>query len=636
MGRMEKQNQLPIGVRVLVGIGIALAPALIFIGQEARMYMAYLFFVWASFFLFLKVLEDPFHIPTVLSWIVVNQMLLWTHHIGIIIWATELLLLFILQVRRGNYLKWALGLITIHGFFLIPWLVWIVTIPPQPGELHRYYLKPSFWQLLTFPFFLNWVGKGGICPIGIARPWQYSMTGWGSFLHYSQSGFEFAMVLLSVLGFLGLLLGSIRSWKERKLSVVLFMLGLFVIPLFLLFVLARLGPPVFTTRYIVFLLPLHFIGIGFLISQRKKIYFVCLSTLLVIVFLYQIGVMRESAWRMDWKGVGRTIDEYSGPQDLVIVHDPFWTPIFKLNNSNFSVPVTDAYTETGLVDLSRAYFNSLNLQRRKGVNVWLVVPDIFEAGLGNIPEILQKYNLPFFVRVFPGEQKIYLYQISAPTHIVKQNFFTIWIDTKRILMRLFKDDSHRVEMFYKQHRYDPDRTSFHFIRCALELSRQKKYKEAGYLLHYAWEQNPNQLLPFYEYFGKTVNFEDVCDISIGVPREVNVVSLLWKGTECFTQKDYKGAQFYFSKLTNECPDEPLFVWLLAQTYDRLNELENSNWAWVQLFSLQPVLPIGWHFIYHPSVITWERASVDKAFHRAENLNIVTEHLHADIDFSLLK
>ncbi|MGC8846654.1 MAG: hypothetical protein ACP5QY_12475, partial [Candidatus Hydrogenedens sp.] len=67
-----------------------------------------------------------------------------------------------------------------------------------------------------------------------------------------------------------------------------------------------------------------------------------------------------------------------------------------------------------------------------------------------------------------------------------------------------------------------------------------------------------------------------------------------------------------------------------------SNVTTANWCWSLLFHLQPVLPIGWHFIYHPSAITCDKNAVEKAFHRAEDLQIPTEHLKKDIDYSLLK
>lgn len=638
LNKLERQGKLPDGTKIIVSIGITLSPALIFIGQEARMYMAYLFLVWASFFLFMKVIEDISNNRIIIFWIFVNQMLLWTHHIGIIIWVTELLLLIALQYKKKSHIKKVFFIIVIHSLFSTPWLAWIFTIPPQPGQLHQYYLKPSIQELLSFPFALNIVGKGGICPIGIPYPWQFSSSIFETFLHYSQKGFELSLVLLSVLSLLGLLFGNIRSWIQKSVTfhISFLLLSLFIIPPLSLFLLARVGPPVFTTRYIVFLVPLHFLGIAYLLAQTRKLISRLLIILLIIVLLYPIGIMAQSSWRMDWKGVGKIISRNQGLQDIVIIRDPFWTPIFKLNNKDVSIPVTDAYTEEGLANIVQVYFNSLGPNPGKKTKVWIVIPDVYGTGLNTFPSILNQYGFSFFVHTLPGEQKIYLYQVSPLQKRVYKNIFTINVDTKKLTRKFFKEASLLTDTFYKQHRYDHDRTGFHFIRCALELARYKKYKQAEHLLNYAWEQNPNQIIQIYEGFSMKVNFEQECILLNHATAKKNLSSLFWNGIKCFSEHDYEGALPYFSKLTEKYSEEPLFRWFLAQTCDNLSDYPSANWNWFLLFHLEPVLPIGWHFIYHPSAIICDKNAVEKAFRRAEELQVLTEHLNKDIDYSLLK
>lgn len=637
LSRLEKQNKLPFGSKVIVAIGLVLSPSLIFIGQEARMYMAYLFFTWLSFFLFIEVVENLSNKKIIFCWIIVNQLLLWNHHIGVIIWATEFLLLLIIQCRNKVLLRKSFFLIAIHTLLLLPWCTWILTIPPQPGELHRYYLKPSLWQLLSFPFILNIVGKGGICPIGVMHPWQYSTTGLGAFLHHSQRGFEFALILFSVLGLLGLIYGYIQTWikKESFHRVPFLFLSLFIIPPLLLFLLTRLGPPVFTTRYIVFILPLPFIGMGYFLPQTGKVISSFLMVPLVIVLLYPIGIMTQSSWRMDWKGVGKTISENSRAQELVILRDPFWMPIFKLNNKNISTPITDAYTEEGLIELTKTYFMALNDRENKHTKVWIIIPDVYGTGLNTFTMLLKQHGFPFFVQVFPGEQKIYLYQVSPPQDLLQQDIFTVNIEINKLIRKIFKEGNPLTEKFYQQHRYDHDRTLFHFIRCAIELARHKKYKQAGYLLKSAWERNPNLIIQTYEVFSSTVNFERECRL-LDSANLKNLPVLFWNGVKCFSEYDFAGAIIYFSELVNKYDTEPLFWWFFAQTYENLSQIDEANWGWTILFHLQPVLPLGWHFIYHPSAITCNKTAVESAFHRAEILQIITEHLNKDIDYSLLR
>jgi len=638
LNKLERQGKLPDGTKFIVSIGITLSPALIFIGQEARMYMAYLFLVWGSFFLFIKIIEDISNNQAIVFWIVVNQMLLWTHHIGVIIWVTEFLLLVAVQYKKKNHIKKVFSIFVIYFFLLIPWFAWILTIPPQPAQLHRYYLKPSLQELLSFPFALNIVGKGGICPIGISHPWQFSSSIFGAFLHHSQKGFELSLILFPVLSLLGLLYGSIQNWirKRDTFPISFLLLSLFFIPPLLLFLLARFGPPVFTTRYIVFLISLHFLGIAYFLSQTRKVISRILIILLIIVLLYPIGIMSQSAWRMDWKGIGKIISKNQGTQDIVIIRDPFWTPIFKLNNKNISIPIADAYTEEGLANLAQVYFNSLGANQYQKTKVWIVIPDVYGTGLNTFPSVLNQYGFSYFVHSLPGEQKIYLFQVSPSRERVYKNIFTINIDTKKLIRKLFKEASLLTDAFYRQHRYDHDRTGFHFIRCALELARLKKYKQAEYLLHYAWEQNPNQIVQVYEGFSTKIDFEQECRLlNYSIP-EKDLTALFWNGVKCFSEHDYEGALPYFSKLTEEYNEESLFWFFLAQTCDKLSNYTSANWGWSMLFHLQPVLPIGWHFIYLPSAIMCDKNAVEKAFHRAEELQIITEHLTKDIDYSLLK
>ncbi len=637
LNQLEKQNKLPPQSKIIVAIGITLSPALIFIGQEARMYMAYMFFVWCSFFIFIYMLEKSQNTLYTLLWILVNQLLLWTHHLGIVIWAAEFLLLFLFQIKGNKNIKRILFLAGIHSILLLPWLFWIITIPPQPSELHQYYLKPSLGQLISFPFILNLVGKGAICPIGILNPWQYSYTTFGSFLHHSQTGFEIALIIFSAMGFLGLLYGGIKGiLYKTKNHIPCFFISLFVIPPIVLFIMAQVGPPVFTTRYIVFLIPLHFLGLSYFLQNiRKSLRLFALFFLITSLF-YQFGIMTKSAWRMDWKQVGKTITETAGKNDLVIIRNPFWKTIFNINNPDFHIPVVDAYTEEGLTQLTSQYFASIKTRENTKTKVWIVIPDVYGTGLNIFPNILQQYKLPFFVYSFPGEQKIYLYLVTYSDNFIPQKIFTFHINTTKLIRRLFRDFYNISERFYKQHLYDHDRTHFHFIRTALVLAKHKKYNSADYLLKYAWEQNPNLIIQTYKEFSNAFHFQKECNLLLPSSQNTNISSMFWNGVQCFSEEDYEGALTYFSTLTKEYSEEPLFWWFHGNTYDKLGKTETADWSWSQLFHLQPLLPLGWHFIYQPSTITCDRTAFDNAIHRAEKLQIITEHLQKDIDLSLLK
>ena len=634
--KLEQKKRLPSNITMFVCIGIVFSPALIFLGQEARMYMAYIFFVWCSFFLLLKVIEDLSNRRFVFLWFLTNQLLLWTHHIGIIIWATEFLLLLTIYRKDRGKLKRVIYLIVIHIIFMIPWVLWILTIPPQPGELHKYYLKPSLQNLFSFPLLLNLVGTGGICPVGNTHPWEFDFSSFAQFLHHSYQGFTIALMILLLLNFIGYGYGYFRTRNSNDGDryIFLLLLSFFIIPSILLFVLARWGPPVFTTRYLSFLVPLHFIGLGFLTSKTRKGIQSLFISFVVIVLLYQFGIMMNTPWRMDWKGVGKTIREKATPQDLILIQDPFWRPIFNINNPKLPLPVSEAYTEEGLADVARTLFLSLNFEQTEKPYVWIIIPNIYGASHTSFPAVLDKYGLSYFVQTFPGEQKIWLYRVS-PRNLIKTEISLPKWNLDEVLQTVFLKERGLLDDFYKRHRYDHDRIEFHFIRCAIELTTQGRYKEAGYFLQTAWERNPNQIVKCYELISNVFNNEErrSGDNSTNT-NDKN--SLFWSGVKCYYENDFEGALPIFLELVSDSPDEILFWWFLACTYDKLEQTQTADFCWDMLFHLQPVLPLGWHFIYQPAAITLEKQKTEDAFHRAQSLGILTDHLKNYIDFSLLK
>jgi len=626
--RLEHKQQLPSGITLFTCTGIVFAPSLIFLSQEARMYMAYIFFAWCSFLLFLKIITDNLKNQTLLLWLLANQALLWTHHTGIILWATEFAIALLFLWKDKEKLKIVFRYILLHLILLLPWFVWILTIPPQPKELHQYYLRPDFWDVLRFPFIFNLVNIGGICPSGVVHPWQILPPFIAQAMNYAKPSFSYILIIFAIIGFVGLCYTSFSTLlkKDRKKHLLITLILLyFIIPPILLFTLAQIGPPVFTTRYIIYIMPLHFLGLGLIASKARTSIQYVLLIIMSCVLLYQFGLTIPGPMRMDWKGVGKAIQKDATPHDLILIHDPFWTTIFNLNNSHLQLPVSDAFTEEGLANLASTYLLFLHKQRITKCNIWVVEPDVHTVGTSIFSPILLKQGLSFSTHCFFGEQKIWLYKITdkSATEECQQS---INITGESITKNLFERKIKLYETFVEKHRYDHDRTEFHFIRSALELMKHKQFDSADYLIKTGWERNPNLILQCYEWFSElhenSIN-NSVPDINI------SLYNTFWEGIKCLNENDFDGATTIFEMLIKDYPNEPLFWWLLAQTYDNTNLTERADFCWQELFRLYPILPIGWHIIYKPVVITWNKQEFNRLLIRSQKLNIITDHLKLD-------
>ncbi len=449
----ERKSNLPSGVSLLSAIGLCFSPAFIFLGQEARMYMAYVFFAWCSIISFYYLLLQANSSLRGLLWITSNGCLLWTHHIGIVLWCVEVLIAGILFIQKPIFRNSLLLLGIFHLVIAIFWFVWILTIPSQPPQLYQYYIAPSIKNLIEFPFAFNVVGYGGICPADAYLSFNYLPRSIGEILKASHRQFNLVLMIVSSLSVLGFIYSAtLRAPEQKKLS--LYLLSFFVFSPSLLFLIARLGPPAFTSRYLVFLVPLHFCGLGILISPARKIFKKAFTLMVCLLLFYQIGYMVSANWRMDWKGVGNTISARGSHNDLIIIRDPFWTKIFEINSPDISIPVSDAYTYGGIIDMAKVYLSSW-WDRGLPVSVWVVVPDVYGEGLPTLMLHIDKSIFSVSVRMFPGEQKIWLYRLSLNSLPPYQPYTTLLSVFTKPLPLLLKQATQRIPQYYKAHRYEP-------------------------------------------------------------------------------------------------------------------------------------------------------------------------------------
>ncbi len=615
--REERKSTLPEGVSVFVAVGLCFSPALIFLGQEARMYMAYVFFAWCSIISLYYLLQKPESYLRCFLWCISNACLLWTHHAGIVLWCVEGLIVGVLFIRKFEVRKYLLLGGVFHFVLVLLWLVWILTIPPQPPELYQYYLPPTIRNLVEFPLAFNIVRYGGICPADAYLSFYYLPQPIGEIVRCSHKALNTLLLIISGFSILGFVAWTAQS-IQNGYKLPLYLLILFTLPPIFLFLIARLGPPVFTSRYLVFLLPFHFCGLGMLISPARKIFRLEFTLIVCLLLFYQIGYMVSAKWRTDWKGVGEVISARAGVNDLIIVWDPFWTKLFEINCPNVGIPVSDVYTYGGIVEIAKVYLSSL---RRDKINasIWVVAPDVHGKGVPTLMSHIENQYFSASVRMLPGELRIWLYKLdltaSPPTR-----FYTALLPafTKSLPYLLEEETIEKVRNYYKQHRFDHDRTGFHLVRTGLVLAMNRKFSVAKDLITEAWNKNPNRIVEDCKFFSELVS-EDFFENNVSL-------ALFREGLKCYLEKDFTLAVDSFLQISFENPEDPLPYWFLAKAYDNLSNTTQADFFWRGVFNLEPILPIGWHLSYEPAVITLDRDALTLARQREDRLGIVTDEL----------
>ncbi|MCX8064856.1 MAG: hypothetical protein N3G21_06750, partial [Candidatus Hydrogenedentes bacterium] len=585
----ENRSRLPKGVSIIISVGLSFSPALIFLGQEARMYMGYIFFSWCAIISLYYFLIKHGSVGWGIVWTVSNICSLWIHHTGIVVWCIGALVVGLMGIFIPSIRRRLFYFAIVHFVVACIWVVWLITIPPQPPQLHQYYLTPTIRNLLEFPFAFNVVRFGGICPADPYLSFYYLPKSLGDFLRFSNKSFNFALIGISYLSIIGLVIGIFQVKVKESKSLLYLLSAFLLLPPLILFLIARVGPPAFTSRYLVFILPIHFFGLGIIAGSAKRFLRFGFIFLVILLLTYQIGYMFSGHWRMDWKGVGETIFKQASSKDLVIIRDPFWSKIFEINCPELALPVSDMYTYEGILEVATVYLSASLREDMLSSAVWVVVPDVYGEGEPVLLSHKDSQKFSISARMFPGEQRIWLYKILLNSIPPREEYSLLLPRLNLIVGRIFELSPEELEEFYRLHRYDHDRTQFHFIRTALVVAEKNKYFTAGELIMSAWDRNPNRILEDYKFFS-----------DMGYYLETNgedATAYLWEGVKCFLENDFETARSIFLDLSVVFPNDPLTYWLLARVYEKLNDVSKADWFWRKVFICSPILPLGWHLLY---------------------------------------
>lgn len=623
----EKKSRLPNGVSLVVAIGLSFSPALIFLGQEARMYMCYIFLSWCAIISLYHFSIKPNSSVWGLIWTLSNICLLWTHHAGILVWCVGALITGIMFITTPSIRRNLLYFAGIHLVVALGWLAWLLTIPPQPSELHQYYLPPNMKNLLELPFAFNVVRYGGICPADPYLSFSFLPQQLGEILRVSHKSLNTVVIGFSYLSIIGLGIGFFRSKDKEERNLFIILNTFLLLPPLILFVIAQIGPPVFTSRYLVFVLPLHFFGLGVLVAYAKRIFQISFILAIFLLLLYQIGYMASGPWRMDWKGVGNSILKQASEKDLVLIRDPFWTKIFEVNCPNFTLPLSDMYTYDGILDVAKVYLSTFTDSKEPSPSIWVIVPDVYGEGE---PTLLSHTEAQIFstsIRLFHGEQRIWLYRLQLNSIPPIEEYSLLLTGLDFILKEVSKETPKKIDQFYRIHRYDHDRTQFHLVRTSLALSRIGNYYTAGKLLNLAWNRNPNRIIEDYKLLSEIDSSILTSYLDLGI-------ATLFEGVKCFSEGDFGFTRKLFLDLCSLFPNDPLPYWFLANLSEKSGDKNEADEYWRKVFICSPILPLGWHILYEPAVITLDPHTLSLAEKREKELDIITENIEDQIRWFL--
>ncbi len=292
---------------------LAFSPFHIFYSQEARAYAPMLFFFSLALLFYMRASRSN----EVRSWVlfgVFSAVAFWMHFYAIV--PVAVLILHALVTRAGEIRRDlrsaknpALGLVT---FIIVALPLLIVTVG-------LFFIRTS-----SAPSF-------GLQGISVVHQTLQQI-----------SGFSDLVVVLFLILFL---LGVAVTWREDRNGAVL-LVFMMVLPLAASLILSSSMPMV--PRYLIYLLPVYFVGIASaypalyaLVRDRRTVYLVVIAA--AVISLPFLATYYTTPQKNDWRGFSAELAGMTGEGDLVVVLPPYMAQPLDYYYSN----ATDRTLELG-------------------------------------------------------------------------------------------------------------------------------------------------------------------------------------------------------------------------------------------------------------------------------------------------
>ncbi|UUX91328.1 glycosyltransferase family 39 protein [Methanoplanus endosymbiosus] len=314
-------------VGIISALLITISPFAIFYSQDARSYTMTLFFFSLSLLCYLYALKEK----NVKWWIIfglTSALALWSHYYVII--GTGILMI---HAIITNYKEFRNNKSSCK-IFLIGLLSFLIISLPLIFVLYQRYLALS-----------EKAPTSGILGISLIS---------ASFEYFS--GYNWYIAVMFILLFL---IGTLYLMREN-LSYSILILGLIIVPLIFSVIISAKIPT--NPRYLIYLLPVFYIGIGLsyvplknIIKNNKFIYvFMAFLILINIPFMatYYTGYSKN-----DWKGFSENLNGITENGDIIVVIPGYMVqPLnyYYSNSSDRTIELLASSHET-LMDINKKY-----------------------------------------------------------------------------------------------------------------------------------------------------------------------------------------------------------------------------------------------------------------------------------------
>ena len=400
---------------LLAALCVALSPVHRFYAQEARMYAFLALFALIAMYSLSRAVREGGTRWWVVN-ILANFCVMWTHLFGVLLLVAEGLFLLIFGLRNTRK---TLAWFALHFVLCVPLAIWVMSIPRQPDALYSFYhpvtLRFLFWDLFGDDVVSVTTGF----PIA-ANPWAFFPATFSTHLAAVHRWFDWALVGVSCASVLWLMWRLVRVKRRAPngaqplpdaRGLVLLAMWL-VVPVFTLGVLSHAWAPCYSQRFTLYTSLALFLMIGGAVASVSSRWMRNAAACLVAaLYGYQLLLVLPGPTRADWKSAAAFIRASGSPNDLILVQEPLWMPIFLFNAPGVPNPVSSAYTTETLCEQADFFLqeharSEVAQDRRPGV--WVV----FLWRLREFEKRLPTRGLSFTCREFSGGRHVVVYRVQ--------------------------------------------------------------------------------------------------------------------------------------------------------------------------------------------------------------------------------
>ena len=419
---------------LVAALCVAMSPVHIFHAQEVRFYALLTLLAVVSAYSLMKALRGEGVRWWILN-VLANILIPWTHLLGAFVLFTEGLFLIVFHFRKWRTIAaWSLA----HLILLIPWAFWLKTMRPEPDVASAVFGLPRpvalFYDL--FADDVAYLSSAGPRPAGYTWGFIPPALSQGIVaIHPWLDGMMIAGFCIAALWLAWRTAQAIRSEHGRGdgrpsrpgSGECAFLLMWLVVPILTMVALGYLWRPCYSSRYSIYSsLALYLAAGGAIASIPRRGLRTGAVGALAVLYAYQASLALPGPARTDWKSAAAFIRSTGTPNDLILVEDPFWKPIFLFNTGDTPHPVSAAFTSESLCD-SAAFFLEecarAEADKAEPPTAWvLLVHGHSPLPPEELEECIETRGLTFALKEFPGERRLLLYHVKRDPHAAPSEY----------------------------------------------------------------------------------------------------------------------------------------------------------------------------------------------------------------------